>query len=83
MGLFIPHAKEMEPTFVDTGYGPDWKNALAAFEKHEGLCHEEATAACAALLQDGISTRINKQNKDLQRKALVALGSVISSIIRW
>jgi len=77
MGLFIPHAKEMEPTFVDTGYGPDWKNALAAFEKHEGLCHEEAIAACAALLQDGISTRIKNKTRTCSVRHLLHWGALL------
>jgi hypothetical protein len=80
LGLFIPHIKDMESTFVVTGYGCDWKNALAAFKTHEGVCHEEAVSACAALSQEGIDALINKQTKDAQLQASVALTAIITSV---
>jgi hypothetical protein len=80
LGLFIPHIKDMESTFVVTGYGCDWKNALAAFKTHEGVCHEEAVSACAALSQEGIDALISKQTKDAQLQAFVALTAIITSV---
>lgn len=67
-------------TFIVAGYGPDWKNALAAFKTHEGLIsHAEAVSACGALSQDGVDALLTKQCKDNQHKAFVALGAIITS----
>lgn len=78
--LFMPNVKIMEATFVSQGYHCDWKNALAAFKTHEGVCHGDAVAAISALSKEGIDSKMDKQAKELQKNASVALNKIITSV---
>lgn len=70
----------MENAFVYNGF-VDWKNAIAAFDKHtQSACHKEAIEACASVSQKGVDSLLFTHIERQQAVASEALSVIIGSV---
>jgi hypothetical protein len=78
--LFLSAKNQVERAFVDIGF-VDWKNVVAAFDKHsQSACHKEAIDACASVSRRGVETLLFTHMERQQAVASEALSVIIGSV---